>query len=356
MPLIPPSPVRVARGIGFRPDVPGKALGMKIAYRFREMGRLEKIVLAVAAFFALYSVVGFLLFPFVLKSIAVKTLSERLHRKVSIQGVGLNPYVLSVRVKGLTVQQLHSSNSFAGFDKLYVNLQAISLVKRALVIKELDITQPSLMIIRTAANRYNFSDLIQKKKATEPKGKSSATRFSVHNIRILDGRIDIKDIPKDTIHKITDIKLDIPAISDLAVDVDTWVKPAFSARINGSPMSLKGEAKPFAGSRDSILDVAITDVDIPYYHAYFPANLNLKIVKGTFSLDTKLEYARTTKDRPPAFKITGDVKLKDLEAKDPKDTTILKLTELDVGIASFEPFADKLHLAKINFHPFLAKV
>jgi uncharacterized protein involved in outer membrane biogenesis len=325
---------------------------MKVPYKLREMGRLQKLFLAVAAVFGLYSIIGFLLFPFIVKSISTKLLSERLHRKVSIAGIGVNPYVLSLRVKGLTVQQLQSSDPFAAFDTLYLNLQAVSLFKWGLVIKDLELDKPYLKVIRTATNQYNFSDLLQNGEAGKKKGQASLSRFSVNNVRISNGELDIKDIPKDKVHKVTHIRLNIPRISDFPVDVEVWVKPAFSAEINGSPISFNGEAKPFSSGHHSILNVAIKDVDIPRYLPYLPRDLKFNIPKGTLSLDTKLEYSQAEKAGAPSLNITGGVQLKDFEALDEKGLSLVKLTELDIHIASFEPFSKKLHLAKIYFHPF----
>ncbi|MBW1789544.1 MAG: hypothetical protein JRK53_23500 [Deltaproteobacteria bacterium] len=63
----------------------------------KKMGRLTKILIWVAAFFLLYTVVGFFVAPAVLKSVLTKRLTEQLHREVSIEEIKTNPYSLTLR-------------------------------------------------------------------------------------------------------------------------------------------------------------------------------------------------------------------------------------------------------------------
>lgn len=49
---------------------------------------------------------------------------------------------------------------FVAFERLRLNLSARSLLERALIVKELRLEGPSVRLVRTAANDYNFSDLL----------------------------------------------------------------------------------------------------------------------------------------------------------------------------------------------------
>ena len=50
---------------------------------------LKRIIIGIAIFFALYTVLGFFVLPPVLKSIVAKKLSENLHRKTGIEKIKL---------------------------------------------------------------------------------------------------------------------------------------------------------------------------------------------------------------------------------------------------------------------------
>jgi hypothetical protein len=88
------------------------------------MGR-KKFSLGIAVFFVVYTIIGFLILPPIIKSVAVKKLSEALHRSVVIQEIKLNPYALSLTINGLTVREREEPTDFVSFNSLYVNLQGV---------------------------------------------------------------------------------------------------------------------------------------------------------------------------------------------------------------------------------------
>ena len=74
--------------------------------------RLKKIVVGLIIFFAAFTLVGFFALPPIVKSILTKQLSENLHREVTIDRIKFNPYTLSISVRGLTIKDKGSSETF----------------------------------------------------------------------------------------------------------------------------------------------------------------------------------------------------------------------------------------------------
>ncbi len=64
--------------------------------------RAKKILIGLIIFFVVFTLVGFFALPPILKSILTKQLSENLHREVTIDQIKINPYTLSISVRGLT--------------------------------------------------------------------------------------------------------------------------------------------------------------------------------------------------------------------------------------------------------------
>jgi hypothetical protein len=69
-------------------------------------------------------------------------------------------------------------------------------------------------------------------------------------------------------HKVTDVNLSVPFVSNLDYYTDTFVQPSFAAKVNGRPVGLKGDTKIFAGSRETKFKIDIENFNIPYYLAY----------------------------------------------------------------------------------------
>ncbi|MDA8163599.1 MAG: DUF748 domain-containing protein [Desulfobacteraceae bacterium] len=316
---------------------------LKLKERFRARNRLEKAGIILTALVVLYTLVGFLALPPLFKMVLTDRLASSLHRKVAIGSVRTNPYVLSMTVRDLRVSQAHGPGTFASFDELYLNLQAMSLF-RGLILKEVTLTGPRLTLIRTAPGRYNFSDLL-----AGPSGKGPERRFSINNIRVIRGQILVDDRVKKQIQAVTGITLGIPFISNMRANVDIWVKPRFTASVNGSPVSFAGQTKPFSPTRATDLNIRLHDVDLHRYLGYAPFPLHFDLPSGLLDLDLKLAYEQPRGG--PKMNISGNLALRNVRAVDDQGRPLLDLPGLKIGIASFSPPNRRLYLSGIKFQP-----
>src|SRR3972149_4121468 len=167
--------------------------------------RAKKILIGLITFFVVFTLVGFFALPPILKSILTKQLSENLHREVTIDQIKINPYTLSISVRGLTIKDKGSSETFVSFGEIFLNFQSFSALRMALIFSEIRLTQPYIKITRNQDASYNFSDLLEKKESKPPekeKSKAKPLRFSLNNIRIENGSIDFWDGPKQIKHTV----------------------------------------------------------------------------------------------------------------------------------------------------------
>ena len=87
------------------------------------MALWKKILISLIAIFVFIGIIGFFILPAVIKPIAVEQLAALLHRKVTIEKVSINPYALSVIIRGFKISNpAPSTNPFIAFDELYLNL------------------------------------------------------------------------------------------------------------------------------------------------------------------------------------------------------------------------------------------
>jgi hypothetical protein len=310
------------------------------------MGRLKKILIGLIIFFVVFTIAGFFILPPILKSILVKKLSENLHREVMINQIKVNPYVFSATVRGFKVKDHESSEIFLSFDELYFNLQSISVLKQAIIIKEIRLTQPFIKISRNQDLAYNFSDLIEKKE-TKTAEKPKPLKFSFNNIKIENGSIDFWDGPKQTKHTIRELNIGIPFLSNIPKYYNIFVQPVLSAKVNDIPYGIRGKTKPFADSLETTFDINIKDFNIPYYLAYFPLKLNFKIVSAYLDTKTQLSFIKY-KDKGPSMTVSGNVSLKKVALEDVKNNPLFRLPLIEVGIAPTEPLKKIFHLSKVS--------
>ena len=72
---------------------------MQFVSKVKAMPRRQKILLGTCIAFLLYTIIGFLVLPPIVKSVLPKKLSLALHRDTQVLGVNINPYTLSARLK-----------------------------------------------------------------------------------------------------------------------------------------------------------------------------------------------------------------------------------------------------------------
>jgi hypothetical protein len=306
---------------------------------------LRKCLPWFAAALGLIAVAGFLAVPPFLKSVLVRQLSDKLHRETSIRQIEFNPFNLAVKVTGFSMKDRGGAGPFFSFEELYLNFEIASVFRAGPVLRDILLKSPSVTVIRKEDLSYNFSDLLEEF-ASKPSAGSKPLRYSLNNIQIVDGSVDFDDRPKRTRHAFRDLRVAIPFFSNFPYYVDAYVQPVFLAKVNGTPVDLRGKTKPFSDSRETSFDVNFHDFNIPYYLEYLPVKLKIKVVSALLDAAADLSF-REYKDKPPVLSLTGTVALKKLNVADEKGTSVLRLPLLDVSIASSDVFGRKVNLASV---------
>ncbi|MBL8396106.1 MAG: DUF748 domain-containing protein [Candidatus Accumulibacter sp.] len=297
--------------------------------------RLKRYGLRLALGLLAIGVLGFLVFPPLVKWVLVDQLSTALQRPVTVEGLRINPYSLSLQVDGLQVQEKGGGAVVAGFEQLYLNLESSSLFRFGPVISELRLLGPALKIVRLPDGRLNFSDLIDQFLA-KPPSDDPTPRFSLNNIQVSGGKVDFDDQALGEKHSLSNLNIALPFVSSLPSSVDIFVEPAFSAAIDGSPLVIQGKSKPFAETRESELVVDLRDIQIGQYLDYLPFRLPIQWVSGAIDGDLKLLFHRVEADQP-TFSVGGSVAVKDLVVKDAEGAPLVSVRRLEVLLGEIDP-------------------
>ena len=277
-----------------------------------------------AAFLAAWAIAGFLVLPRFLRPVVERKLAASLHRPVTLRRLSLNPFALSATLDGLDVKERSgagsgsASASFISIERLYVNLEAASIFRGGPVIRALTLTKPAVTLVRNEDRTYNFQDLLDealKPKPPPPPGKTeSPLRFSVNNIRVVEGSIDFDDRPEKTKHEVRNLNIGIPFISNIPSKVEITTQPAFEARVNGTPFSLQGETKPFSETRETTLDLEISDLDLAHYLAYAPPSIPWKLTSGRLDAKVTVAFAQPP-GGSPSLVLSGEGALRRFAAE-----------------------------------------
>lgn len=286
-----------------------------------------------------------LLLPGILRNVITDKLEEATGRKASIGRISLNPFTWSAEVSDFRLAEKKENKTFVSFSSVRVKLSPASLTKRAFIVSRLRISNPQVNIVRTAANRYNFSDLLTGKKS----GKDSSLLFSINNIEIGNGSVDFLDqaAGKTTAHAIRQMKLSVPFISNIPYLADIDVAPQFSAIINGARFSANGRLKPLAKSMETSAIITIRELDIPHYLAYLPLTTPITFSSGTLSTTTEVTYRVSTTSKPEVT-LTGALKMENIRIKDRRGEALLALDSGLLRVNQADILARRFDLAALE--------
>ena len=144
--------------------------------------RLRRIALWLAGVVAFVAIAGFLVAPPIVRWQAEKILTRELGRATTIDKVAINPFAPSITVTGFTLREADGTQPFVTFDELYVRASYTSLFRFAPVIDAVRLTKPHARIVRTAADRFNFSD-IQEKFAVAPTARGAVQAGALRGLQ-----------------------------------------------------------------------------------------------------------------------------------------------------------------------------
>jgi hypothetical protein len=312
------------------------------------MGRWKKTLLWCIGILVVLILFGFFGAPPILKSILVKELSTALNRGVSIRKISINPLILRLKVEGINVSEKESKERFFSLDQFEAGI-GLTILKGNIALRRIYLKNPYVSIIRNEDGTYNFSDLLEKKTPQQPGSakKSKPPIFAVRGISIENGSVDFLDNPFKKKHTVREMNLTIPYISNIVKEVKNDVRPALSLKINDAPYVINGKTKPFADSRETIFDINFDKVDIPFYLAYIPTEIPVKVTSGSLDVRAQLIYREGVEDQR-MLSVTGDVAITKLAVQDISNKPLLTLPALNIAINSIEPFAGKAHLTSVS--------
>lgn len=277
--------------------------------------------ITLAALFLLFGALGRFWLPGFAKARLETLLAEEFARPVSVEQIEISPYALSLTVSGFSVGQKgaqpgqHAGKGpdaeLFGFDSLYVDISSSSLARGIPVVAKVALKGPRLHLARTPDGRLNVSDLLDKWLA----GPSSPTpEFSVSDITIEGGAATFDDAQLGARHEAAELNLSVPFIANTPGTVDSSVEPSFSARINGSPLSLAGAVKPFAPGKDASIDLHFAGFDLMRVMRYAPADLPLALESGRLGARLKVSFAKPEAG-DAAVRLSGEADLEGIAAR-----------------------------------------
>jgi hypothetical protein len=254
-----------------------------------------KWTLGIGVALIVYTLAGFLLLPAIIQSQMLRRLPAITHRTVAVQQVKLNPFALTLTIRGFTLKETNG-DLFCSFDELYMNLRLVSIFKRAFVFKEIKLKKPFGSVIFQQDGKPNFSNLFG---ALPPETKAKLEsqelpHFVVERLNIEDGALFFDDLNRKSLLKLSRIGLVVKGFSNQTnAPVSTVI--SFLCNETGT-VALQGTVLPFARSAD--VQVQVTNLDLRAIQPYVAEIWNLEITGGVFTAKGRVMYGAAGQASP----------------------------------------------------------
>ena len=316
------------------------------AERLYRSHRLRRIALVAAIGLAVFGLLGFFAAPPIIKSQLQTRLTRLLDRPVSVGAVHLDPFTLRLQLDQLHIAGRDGHSPFVDVDRAVINASWTSLFRMAPVLDALSLQHPQLHITRTAPQQFNFSDLVDKFAGGPPKPNRKPARFALSNISVHDGDIAFDDAVTHATHRIDHLDIGIPFIANLPRDTNVFVQPLLAMDVDGSPLRIAGQTKPFADSRESVVHFTLDHLDLPRYLGYVPVRLPVAITRGQLSGQLELHFVQATSG--PQLRLGGRLQLDDFALAAPDGARILALGHADAALGDVEPLLSRYRLGAVQ--------
>jgi len=242
---------------------------------------------------AFYAVVGFLVLPPIARSQIEKRASAVLGRRVTVERVGLNPFAMSVTIGKLDIRTRDGRGSFLGWDRLYVNADALGSIFGAWRVSnvELDGFHAAVEIERDGS--FSFADILQKvappaPAAAAPAPAAASRPAKVGRLAVRGARLEFTDLsrklPFHTV--IAPVEFNLSGLSTaggnapylLSAVTESGEKVAATGTLCAAPVGSAGE-------------FAVAGIVLPKYMPFVADLVQADLLGGRLSVRGRYELA-----------------------------------------------------------------
>lgn len=293
--------------------------------------------------------------PPLLHAQAQQRLSALLGRPVQIGDVSLAPWALSVTLHDLRIGPVVgvAGSDMLQVGRLHADLAASSLWRRAPVVEALQIERPVIHLTRLPGGALDIDDVMARLQPKPDEVQAPASRFALYNLELTGGRVSIDDRHAGLRHEVTDLRVDLPFVSNLAAHVAVRVQPRVAFRLDGSSFDTGATLLPFSDVRSGQLVLRIDDLDLARWAAYLPAASSpVRPTAGRLTAEITANFS-SSEGQQPRLTLHGHARLSDvalMAGAAPGATPLAAWRRLDVDLQQVLPFERRVELGDVVLH------
>lgn len=298
----------------------------------------------------LYTLVGFVAVPFILKPQLVQLVQNQLNANISIESIYFNPYIFKLKLSGIELKSLQKEHLFS-LDSIAINLEPHSLFNKTLHLKELLLQNPKLSLVIAKDKTLNLLSILKdpkKQEKSEEEKSSLNLRVKLDSVIIDDGTIFFEDNTKKSKFDFTfnQIGFELKDIDTADFNSSDATLRFYTQLEDGGFLDIQSNIKGFS---PFIVDGNLHFKASKLYTQwrYIKDMLNLEIADGKLSLDAKYHF--NLEDLNATALYDTSIHLKRLRVK-PKNRykDVLNLATLDIDGITIKPMLQEVVVSDIT--------
>ncbi len=287
-----------------------------------------------------FTVTGFFVLPPIVRSQLEKRLGAALGREVTVGRVRLNPYALSVTIERLEIRGADKTSAFAGWDRLYVNFDALASLGGDWVLHAVELDGFRLAAAIEPDGKPSFADILAK--LSPPPDSAAAPQIAaepsrpvrIGSLKVDGARVDFADRsrtrPFATVvgplsFHLTEFRTvgERGAPYRFAATTESGEKLEWQGTLSADPLRSKGE-------------LALENIALAKYAAYYADRTQAELADGR--LNVRGRYEVDLSASPRVLRLAdGAVQLRELKLLErATNASALELAAFDVAGAEFD--------------------
>ena len=312
---------------------------------------LQRSALLLSSLFALWAL-AWLLVPMVLKHQLETRLGAQLGREVRVGQVDFKPWSLELTLHDLQIAQADAQPGTPpqlSVQRLYLDLEAQSLLRLAPVVDALQIDAPQLRLRHLGAGRYDVDDILARLQPAPDAPPTAAPHFALYNLALNQGAVMLEDAAKGQSHHLQALSIQLPFLSNLPTHREVKVQPRLSFQLNGSRFDSGAQGTPFAQVHQSEASFSVQRLDLAPYLAYWPAALAIRPTAAVIDADLRLRFEQAAQ---PSLSLSGQVHVSNVQLVIPAQPTprpALAFEKLSVQLSDVRPLQRQVKLGGVEW-------
>ncbi|GAB6194179.1 DUF748 domain-containing protein [Desulfocastanea catecholica] len=244
-------------------------------------------LVALVAIFALYTIFGFWGIPYYVTKLLPEHFQAQTGMVLQPTAVTFNPFSFRLATGEVRLVAPADDRPIISLRSFEADVAPVTLLRLNMACTAVTVHELQLNIAREAAGTYNFQRIFGEKRDRDLSEifdfSDLPFSFSLNNISIKNSGITFHDVPTGKTHTIEKMHLDLPTFSNSPFQADQYLRPHFSAIVNGSPIELSGQARMADSPGEdqaTRLAMDVHDLDLTLYSGYLPVSLPMEFTKG----------------------------------------------------------------------------